>query len=139
MANQKRNDYQCAIEMNQAGKYCVRLRVKYSRRPWKLAVYFLASSFERATRKLREAINFFQRAEERLWFWGVEMSDDPNLAGEMLLESGLRLDRRKDFPSRSAVVEVPVEKPIAATLVASVQKKLAADLGEMEERAAVAR
>ena len=139
MANQKRNDYQCAIEINQAGKYCVRLRVKYSRRSWKLAVYFLASSFERATKKLHEAINFFQRAEERLWFWGVEMSDDPNLAGELLLESGLRLDRRKDFPSRSAVAEVPVEKPISAGLLAGIQKKLAADFEEMEERAAVAR
>ncbi len=139
MSSQKRNDYQCAVEINQAGKYCVRLRVKYSRRPWKLAVYFLASSLERGMKKLREAINFLQREEERLWFWGVEMSDDPNLAGEMLLEGGLRLDRRRDFPSRSAAVEVPVEKPIPASLVANIQKKLAADLEEIEERAVLAR
>ncbi len=139
MPSQRRNDYRCAVEVNQAGKYCVRLRVKYTRRPWKLAVYFLASSFERAMKKLRETINFLQRDEERLWFWGVEMSDDPNLAGEMLLESGLRLDRRKDFPRRSALVEVPVEKLIPAPLLADIQKKLASDLEEIEERALVAR
>ncbi len=139
MPSQRRNEYRCGVEINQAGKYCVRLRVKYTRRPWKLAVYFLASSFERAMKKLRETINFLQRDEERLWFWGVEMSDDPNLAGEMLLESGLRLDRRKDFPRRSALVEVPVEKAIPAPLLADIQKKLASDLEEIEERALVAR
>jgi hypothetical protein len=139
MPNQKRNEYRCAIEINQAGKYCVRLRVDYARRPWKLAAYFLASSFDRAIKKLRETVNFLQRGEERLWFWTVEMSDDPNLADEMLVENGLRLDRRTDFPRRSAVIEVPVEKSITSSLLGEIQKKLAVELEEMEERAVVAR
>jgi len=34
MANRNqtaRNDYRCSIERNQAGKYCVRIRVRYAR------------------------------------------------------------------------------------------------------------
>jgi hypothetical protein len=66
------------------------------------------------------------------------MSDDPNLADEMLVENGLRLDRRTDFPRRSAVIEVPVEKSITSSLLGEIQKKLAVELEEMEERAGVA-
>ena len=48
-----RNDYRCSIEKNQTGKYCVRIRVLYPRHAWTLAVYFLASSFDRAMKNSR--------------------------------------------------------------------------------------
>jgi len=47
-----RNDYRCSIEKNQSGKYCVRVRVQYPRHAWNLGVFFLASSFDRAMKKL---------------------------------------------------------------------------------------
>ena len=64
-----RNDYRCSIEKNQTGKYCVRIRVLYPRHAWTLAVFFLASSFDRAMKKLEESLHFLQRNEEKLWFW----------------------------------------------------------------------
>ena len=94
-----RNEYQCTIEVNQNGKYCVRVRAMFARKGWILPVYFLASTFDRAMRKLEaELCNFCSKQEERLWFWGVEHSDDPNFSGELVQEAGLRLDRRAEFP-----------------------------------------
>ncbi|MGH9726080.1 MAG: hypothetical protein ACRD41_13525, partial [Candidatus Acidiferrales bacterium] len=39
------NEYSCAIERNQNGKYNVRIRVIFGRGAWSLPVYFLASTF----------------------------------------------------------------------------------------------
>src|SRR5713226_5783429 len=52
----QRNEYRCAIEVNQAGKYCVRIRVSFARHAWVLSVYFLASSFDRAMKKLEQSL-----------------------------------------------------------------------------------
>lgn len=120
-----RNEYQCSIEVNQNGKYCVRVRALYARKTWVLPVYFLASTFDRAMRKLEETLQFLQRKEERLWFWGVECSDDPNFSGELVSEAGLRLDRRAEFPRRSAQVALSPEKPVPAALLAPVRRGLA--------------
>ena len=120
-----RNEYQCSIEVNQNGKYCVRVRALYARKAWVLPVYFLASTFDRAMRKLEEALQFLQRKEERLWFWGVEYSDDPNFSEELVGEAGLRLDRRTEFPRRSAQVTLSPEKPVPAVLLAPVRRGLA--------------
>jgi hypothetical protein len=78
-----RNEYQCTIEVNQTGKYCVRVRAIFARKAWVLPVYFLASTFDRAMRKLEQVLQFLQQKEERLWFWGVEYSDDPNFSEEL--------------------------------------------------------
>ncbi len=121
----KRNEYLCAIEMNQSGKYCLRLRVTFARKNWVLTAYFLASSFDRAMKKLEESMQFLQRNEERLWFWAVDRSDDPNLAGEMLREAGLRLDRRKDFPRRLASTAVSPDRPVPAFQIAPLRRGLA--------------
>jgi hypothetical protein len=123
-AASKRNSYRCAIEVNQTGKYCVRVRVAYGRSGWELGAYFLASSFDRGMKKLEEALQFLQHNEEKLWFWGVDRSDDPNLAGELLAEAGLRLDRRAEFPRKSAAVSVPSLRPVPAFLFASVRRAL---------------
>ncbi len=87
--NQIRNDYRCSIELNQTGKYCVRIRVQYPRHAWNLGVFFLASSFDRSMKKLEESFRFLQRNEEKLWFWGVDRAEDIAFSAEFLKEAGL--------------------------------------------------
>ncbi|MBI3669279.1 MAG: hypothetical protein HY237_05815 [Acidobacteria bacterium] len=123
--SQQRNEYRCSIEVNQNGKYCVRIRASFARHSWVLSVYFLASSFDRAMKKLEQSLQFLQRQEDRLWFWGVDRSDDPNLSGEMLREAGLRLDRRAEFPRKSASMSLPPERPVPAFALAPVRRGLA--------------
>ncbi len=132
----KRNEYLCAIEMNQSGKYCLRLRVNFGRKDWVLSVYFLASSFDRAMKKLEETMQYLQRNEERLWFWAVDRSDDPNLAGEMLREAGLRLDRRGEFPRRLASTAVSPNRPVPAFQIAPLRRGLAESVSTMRAVAA---
>ncbi len=76
----------------------------YPQKGWVLPVYFLTSSFDRAMRKLEETLQFLQQKEERLWFWGVENSDDPNFSGELVEEAGPHLDRRSGFRAHSSKV-----------------------------------
>ena len=120
-----RNNYRCSIELNQNGKYCVRLRAQYGRRAWTLPVYFLASSFDRAVKKVEQTLQFLQRQEERIWFWGVDRTDDPNFTGELLAEAGLKLDRRAEFPRKAAHLAVSPDKPVPAFLIAPVRRVLA--------------
>jgi hypothetical protein len=120
-----RNQYQCAIEVNQNGKYCVRVRAMFARKAWVLPVYFLASSFDSAMRKLEATLQYLQRKEEGLRFWGVEYSDDPNFSGELIREAGLRLDRRVEFPRQSSSVALSPEKRVPAVLLAPVRRGLA--------------
>jgi hypothetical protein len=132
----KRNEYTCAIEVNHNGKYCVRLRASFGRRGWVLSVYFLASSFDRAMKKLEESLQHLQRNEEKLWFWGVDRSDDPNLFNEMLREAGLRLDRRQDFPRRAAGMFVSPEKPVPAFEIVPLRRGLADSVSSLRTAAA---
>ncbi|HTZ75110.1 MAG TPA: hypothetical protein VMB47_14400 [Candidatus Aquilonibacter sp.] len=130
------NRYLCALERNQNGKYTVRVRVVYGRDGWALPAYFLASSFNAAMKKLEEALQHLQRNEERLRFWAVERTDDPNLAGDLLQEFGLWVDRRKEFPRRLAELAVPSERPVPAATLASVRRLLADSVAQ--ERSATA-
>jgi hypothetical protein len=130
------NRYLCALERNQNGKYTVRVRAVYGRDGWALPAYFLASSFNAAMKKLEEALQDLQRNEDRLRFWGVERTDDPNLAGDLLQEFGLRRDRRKEFPRRLAELAVPSEKPVPAATLASIRRMLADSVAQ--ERGATA-
>jgi hypothetical protein len=111
--------------MNQNGKYCVRVQTHFARHSWVLSVYFLASSFDRAMKKLEQSLQFLQRQEDRLWFWGVDRSDDPNLSAEMLREAGLHLDRRSEFPRKATGLSVPPGRPVPAFLLAPVRRGLA--------------
>jgi len=113
------------MEVNQNGKYCVRVRAYFARKDWMLPVYFLASSFDGAMGKLEQALQFLQRQEEKLRFWGVEHSDDPNFSGELVEKAGLRLDRRGEFPRRSANVVLSPELRVPAVLLAPVRRGLA--------------
>lgn len=122
------NEYRCAIEKNQNGKYNVRVRASFGNGGpggWMLPVYFLASSFNAAMKKLEQALQALQKNEEKLRFWGVERTDDPNLAGDLLGEFGLWLDRRRDFPRKVAEVGVPHERPVPAAALAPLRRLLA--------------
>jgi hypothetical protein len=123
--NARLNNYTSAIELNQSGKYAVRIRAAFGRSGWVLPAFFLASSLDNAIKKLEQAMQSLQRHEERLWFWSVERSDDPNLAGELLEEFGLRLDRRSEFPGRAASLSVPPERAISGFFLAPVRRWLA--------------
>ena len=139
------NGYLCALERTQNGKYNVRVRATFGRSgrqveggralqagqgDWTLPVYFLASSFNAAMKKLEQSLQFLQKNAERLCFWGVERTDDPNLAGELLQESGLWLDGRREFPRKAARLGSPRERPISASMLAPVRRVLADSLAQ---------
>src|ERR1700693_2499055 len=121
----RQNEYRCCVEMNQNSKYCVRIHAHFKRHDWELPVYFLASTLPRAIRKLEQTAQFLQQHEDRLWFWGVDRSDDPNVSAEMLREAGLRLDRRMDFPRDTESVVVAPEQPLPALLLAPTRRSFA--------------
>ncbi len=101
-----RNDYRCTIDRNQSGKYCVRIQARYPRHAWTLGVFFLASSFDRAMKRLEDALDFLQRQEEKLWFWGVDRAEDMGFSAEFLKEAGLYLDRRNEFPRKATSISL---------------------------------
>jgi hypothetical protein len=120
-----RNDYKCSIERNQGGKYCVRIRVHYPRHAWSLTVFFLASSFDRAMKKLEQSLDFLQRHEEKLWFWGVDRAEDMGFSAEFLREAGMRLDKRAEFPSKAATLALAPERAVPAFALGPVRRGLA--------------
>jgi hypothetical protein len=120
-----RNDYRCSIERNQSGKYCVRLQVRYPRHAWTLGVYFLASSFDRAMKKLEQSLDFLQRHEEKLWFWGVDRAEDMGFSAEFLREAGLKLDRRSEFPKKATNVSLTPEREVPAFVLGPMRRGLA--------------
>ena len=120
-----RNDYRCSMERNQGGKYCVRIQVFYPRHAWTLSVFFLASSFDRAMKKLQESLAFLQKHEEKLWFWGVDRAEDMGFSAEFLREAGLRLDLRKEFPPKATSLSLPPEREVPAFVLGPVRRGLA--------------
>jgi hypothetical protein len=123
--NTVRNDYRCSIERNQGGKYCVRIRVHYPRHAWTLATFFLASSFDRAMKKLGESLEFLQQNEEKLWFWGVDRAADVGVSAEFLRDAGLKLDRRTEFPRKNAGLRLSPGRAVPAFLLGPVRRGLA--------------
>jgi hypothetical protein len=138
------NQYLCALERNQNGKYNVRVRALFGpgerngdrswlgdgKAGWSLPVYFLASSFNAAMKKLEESLQLLQKNEAKLRFWGLERTDDPNVAGELLQEFGLWLDRRRDYPRKAAEISAASERPIPASTLASIRRVLADSLSQ---------
>lgn len=120
----RRNEYRCCIEINQNGKYSVRIQARFGK-GWSLPVFFLVSSFDTAMKRLEEALQLLQRDEERLWFWGVERSDDPKLAAELLKPMGLHYDQRRDFPRRLAEFVVSPGRSVPAFRLAQARRALA--------------
>jgi hypothetical protein len=124
-ANHIRNEYRCSIELNQTGKYCVRIKVQYPRHAWNLGVFFLASSFDRSMKKLEESLRFLQRNEEKLWFWGVDRSEDIAFSAEFLKDAGLTLDRRVEFPRKASSISLEPERDVPAFVLGPVRRGLA--------------
>ena len=127
------NEYSCAIEKTQNGKYNVRVRAAFSSvgaAPWTLRLYFLASSFNAAMKKLEESLQLLQKNEEKLRFWAVERTDDPNFAGDLMREFGLWLDRRHDFPRKIAELSIPRERQVPASQLAQVRRTLQESIGQ---------
>ncbi len=120
-----RNDYRCSMEKNQSGKYCVRIRVHYPRHAWSLGVFFLASSFDRAMKKLEQSLDFLQRHEEKLWFWGVDRAEDMGFSAEFLREVGMRLDKRTEFPRKAANLTLAPERTVPAFVLGPVRRGFA--------------
>lgn len=116
------NQYFCSLEKNQAGKFCVRIRARFARQNWTLSVYFVAVSFGQAMKKLEQSLRFLQGNEERLWFWGMDRSDDPNLAADLLGSEGLRMDRRAEFPTQAVAVSLAPDRPLASGLLTPVRR-----------------
>jgi len=131
-----RNEYRCSIERNHSGKYCVRLRVYYPRHAWTLNVYFLASSFDRAMKRLEEALDFLQRQEDKLWFWGVERAEDMGFSAEFLRQAGMRLDRRNEFPKRATSVTLAPEREVPASVLGPMRRGLAESVDSVRAAAA---
>ena len=131
-----RNEYRCSIERNQSGKYCVRLRAYYPRHAWTLNVYFLASSFDRAMKRLEEALDFLQRQEDKLWFWGVERAEDMGFSAEFLRQAGMRLDRRNEFPKRATSVTLAPEREVPASVLGPMRRGLAESVDSVRTAAA---
>jgi len=123
-----RNRYRCAVEKNQAGKFCVRVQARFARHAWDLSVWFLASSFDQGMRKLQQSLRFLQRNEERLWFWGVDRSDDPNLSGELLNVAGLKLDKRGEFPRQSALLVLAPDRMLGSEVLSPIRRDLSQSL-----------
>ena len=131
-----RNEYRCSMERNQSGKYCVRLRVHYPRHAWSLNVYFLAASFDRAMKKLEESLDFLQRQEDKLWFWGVERAEDMGFSAEFLRQAGMRLDRRNEFPKRATSVTLAPEREVPASVLGPMRRGLAESVESVRAAAA---
>jgi hypothetical protein len=131
------NKYLCAVERNQNGKYNVRIRAIFGQDGWVLPVYFLTSSFNLGMKKLEQSLQYLQKNEERLRFWAVERTDDPTFAGDLLQESGLGFDRRKELPKKSAELGVTRERPVTASLLGPIRRLLSDSISQ-ERPAALA-
>ena len=75
--------------------------------------------------KLEESLKFLQRNEEKLWFWGVDRSEDLGFSAEFLKEAGLQLDRRNEFPRKAANLSLEPERDVPAFVLGPVRRGLA--------------
>jgi hypothetical protein len=81
-------------------------------------------------KKLAQSLQMLQKNEDRLRFWAVERTDDPNVAGDLLREFGLSVDRRRDLPRKIAEFRVPRERAISIAALVPVRRILADSIAE---------
>jgi len=78
-----------------------------------------------AMKKLEESLDFLQRQEEKLWFWGVDRAEDMGFSAEFLRQAGLNLDRRIEFPRKAANLALAPERAVPAFVLGPVRRGLA--------------
>jgi len=76
-------------------------------------------------KKLEEALDFLQRHEEKLWFWGVDRAEDMGFSAEFLRQAGLLLDRRSEFPQKTANISLAPEREVPAFVLGPMRRGLA--------------
>ena len=74
--------------------------------------------------KLEESLDFLQRNEEKLWFWGVDRAEDMGFSAEFLREAGLKLDRRGEFPRKATNLSVEPELEVPAFALGPMRRGL---------------
>ncbi len=110
----------------------MRIRAHFARQHWDMSVYFVASSHAHAMQKLEQCLRFLQRNEERLWFWGVDRSDDPNFAAEIAWRSRTgKWTRRTEFPRRSAMIAIAPDRILFKELLAPVRQEFSKLAGNL--------
>ena len=87
-------------------------------------------------KKLEEGLDFLQRNEEKLWFWGVDRAEDLGFSAEFLKEAGLKLDRRQEFPHKAASLSVVPERDVPAFSIGPMRRGLAELIEEPRAMAA---
>ena len=70
-------------------------------------------------------LRFLQRNEEKLWFWGVDRSEDIAFSAEFLKEIGLILDRRLEFPRKASSLSLEPDRDVPAFVLGPVRRGLA--------------
>lgn len=128
MPHDSANTYRVSTDLNQAGKYEVRVEARYPASGWALRVYFQAGTAERVIARLLSALRYLQRHEEELWMWGSNASDRSLHFEELLAEAGLSLDRRREFPRAAVVLSVRSGANFRPLQVAELKRKLAGRL-----------
>src|SRR6266702_2567631 len=124
----------CALAFPRAPRYPISV---FPESEFARQAYFQASSFDRAMKKLEEALDFLQRQEEKLWFWGVDRAEDLGFSAEFLKEAGLRLDRRTEFPRKATNVSLTPERNVPAFVLGPMRRGLAESV-ELSRSAAAA-
>ena len=76
-------------------------------------------------KKLEQGLDFLQKNEEKLWFWGVDRAEDMGFSAEFLKEAGMKLDRRMDFPKRATSVTLTPEREVPASVLGPMRRGLA--------------
>jgi hypothetical protein len=76
-------------------------------------------------KKLEESLDFLQRHEEKLWFWGVDRAEDMGFSAEFLREAGMKLDQRAEFPRRATSLSLAPERQVPAFVLGPVRRGLA--------------
>jgi len=64
-------------------------------------VFFLASNFDKAMKKLEESVDSCS-ATRKVWFW-ASIAPRTWASAPILREAGLRLDRRIEFPPKAPI------------------------------------
>jgi len=76
-------------------------------------------------KKLEESLDFLQRHEEKLWFWGVDRAEDMGFSAEFLREVGMKLDKRIEFPRKATNLALAPERAVPAFILGPVRRGLA--------------